>query len=71
MDGIARENGTPKIYEMKSSESAPFTPNQEKAGYTNDGATLSRDYIVVGKAGGQTWTGEIIPKGTPIEVLRP
>lgn len=71
VDGIAFENGTPKIYEMKSSQSAPFTRNQTKAGYADNGATLSRDYIVVGTAGGETWTGQKIPKGTSIEVLRP
>ena len=42
-DAIAVEGGAPRIYEMKSSQTAPYTRNQMRAGF-KDG-TLSQDYI--------------------------
>ncbi len=69
VDAIATEGGIPKIYEMKSSQTAPYTPNQTQAGFAS--GTLAGDYVVVGKSGGDVWkAGTVIPAGTKVETIR-
>lgn len=70
IDDLAVKDGEMKIFEFKSSATAPYTANQKDAGYIYK--QLLNDYTVVVNNGGDLFpAGTKIPAGTPIETIRP
>ena len=61
-------DGNPFIEEYKASQTATYTSNQKANGF--DTGALNKDLVVTGECGGVFKPGDVIPEGTPINMIR-